>query len=87
MTRQTAAGLLAMVNRFVANTVLCEYTLRAVPDRRVGLSLGGAGPMPPPCRDRRCIVEQGGVTRVQLIAYCSDDGSISTGHPAKRHSV
>ncbi len=62
-------------NRFIANTVLCEYTLRGVPGRRVGLSLGGGGTNAASCRDGRCIVEQeGGVLESNLIAYCSDDG-------------
>lgn len=62
-------------NRFVGNTVLCEYTLRDVPGRRVGLSLGGGGTNAASCRDERCIVEQErGVLESNLIAYCSDNG-------------
>ncbi len=62
-------------NRFVGNTVLCEYALRGEPGQRVGLSLGGGGTGIGNCRDGRCIVEQeAGVLESNLIAYCSDAG-------------
>jgi parallel beta-helix repeat protein len=62
-------------NRFEQNVVICENTLKGMPGRRVGLSLGGGGTGESFCRDRRCITEQdNGVIASNLIASCSDDG-------------
>jgi hypothetical protein len=62
-------------NQFDANVVLCEYRLRGVPGKRVGLSIGGGGSINPGCRNRQCVPEQDqGVLRNNLVAFCSDDG-------------
>ncbi|BAP87972.1 putative uncharacterized protein [Burkholderiales bacterium GJ-E10] len=62
-------------NRFLRNTVICEYRLRGMPGARVGLSFGGGGTGAPFCRDRRCAFEEeGGTMAGNRIESCSDDG-------------
>ena len=62
-------------NRFLRNTVVCEYRLRGLPGARVGLSFGGGGTGARYCRDRRCVAEQDrGVMENNRISSCSDDG-------------
>jgi len=62
-------------NALLRNVVVCEDHLRAIPGRRVGLSLGGGGSSEEACRDGRCVTEQAGsVIASNLVASCSDDG-------------